>query len=58
MSPAKTSDRAWTRDTLSPSDWVVPLPPDAVDEIEAVVKRLRREPLPAATIITPTSRFI
>jgi alpha-ketoglutarate-dependent taurine dioxygenase len=42
-----TSDsRAWARDTLSRSDWVVPLPAGAVDELEAVVHRLRREPLP------------
>ena len=47
MSPAKTFyRRAWTRDTLSPSDWVVTLPAGAVDELEAVVRRLRREPLP------------
>jgi alpha-ketoglutarate-dependent taurine dioxygenase len=56
MSPAKTSDcRAWTRDTLSPSDWVVPLPAGAVDELEAVVQRLRREPLP--TILLSPDQF-
>jgi hypothetical protein len=47
MSPAKTPDRrAWVRDTLSPPDWIVPLPAGTVDELEAVVHRLRREPLP------------
>jgi alpha-ketoglutarate-dependent taurine dioxygenase len=47
ISPAKTADRrAWVRDTLSPSDWIVPLPAGAVDELEAVVHRLWREPLP------------
>ncbi|MDP2701130.1 MAG: hypothetical protein Q8P98_03565 [Candidatus Rokubacteria bacterium] len=47
MSPASTSDRrAWIRNTLSPSDWLVPLPAGAVDELESVVHRLRREPLP------------
>ncbi len=56
MSPAKTSDRrAWTRDSLSPSDWLVPLPAGAVDEIEAVVQRLRREPLP--TILLSPDQF-
>ncbi len=55
MSAAKTSDRAWTRDTLSPSDWVVPLPADAVDEIEAAVQRLRREPLP--TLLLSPDQF-
>lgn len=54
MSPAETSDRrAWVRDTLSASDWVVPLPAGAVDEIEAVVHRLRREPLPTL-LLSPT----
>jgi hypothetical protein len=55
MTPAKTSDRAWTRDTLSPSDWVVPLPADAVAEIEAVVQGLRREPLP--TVLLSPDQF-
>jgi alpha-ketoglutarate-dependent taurine dioxygenase len=50
MSPAKISERAWTRDTLSPSDWVVPLPAAAVDELDAVVQRLRREPLPTVLL--------
>src|SRR5436190_21639237 len=49
------SDRAWTRDTLSPSDWIVPLPAEAVDEIEAVVQGLRREPLP--TILLSPDQF-
>jgi len=49
------SDRAWTRDTLSPSDWIVPLPAEAVDEIEAVVQRLRREPLP--TLLLSPDQF-
>ena len=47
--------RAWVRDTLSPSDWVVPLPSGAVDELEAVVHRLRREPLP--TLLLSPSQF-
>jgi hypothetical protein len=56
MSPAKTSDRrAWTRDTLSPSDWVVPLPAGAVDELEAAVQKLRREPLP--TLLLSPDQF-
>jgi Taurine catabolism dioxygenase TauD, TfdA family len=56
VSPAKTSARAWTRDTLSPSDWVVPLPADAVAEIEAVVQGLRREPLP--TLLLSPGQFV
>ena len=56
MPRANTSDRrAWVRDTLSPSDWVVPLPAGAVDEIEAVVHRLRRDPLP--TLLLSPAQF-
>ena len=54
MSPARTSDRrAGVRSTLSPSDWVVALPGGAVAEIEAVVHRLRRDPLPTL-LLSPT----
>jgi alpha-ketoglutarate-dependent taurine dioxygenase len=54
MSPADTSDgRAWVRSTLSPSDWIVPLPVGAVDELESIVDRLRREPLPTLLLSPP-----
>lgn len=47
MATTRTSDpRAWTRASLSPSDWLVPMPAGAVDELDEVVRRLRREPLP------------
>ena len=56
MSPANTSDRrAWIRNTLSPPDWLVPLPPGAVDELESVVQGLRREPLP--TLLLSPAQF-
>ncbi len=56
VSSAKTADRrAWTRDTLSPLDWLVPLPTGAVDELEAVVQSLRREPLP--TLLLSPDQF-
>ena len=45
--------RAWVRDTLSPADWLVPLPARAVDELEGVVHQLRREPLPTL-LLSPT----
>src|SRR6266508_2490947 len=45
--------RAWVRDTLSPADWLVPLPAAAVAELEAAVHRLRREPLPTL-LVSPT----
>ena len=47
--------RAWVRDTLSPGDWEVTLPPAAVDELDAVVACLRREPLP--TILLSPVQF-
>src|SRR5881396_2323896 len=45
--------RAWVRDTLSPADWLVPFPASAVEELEAAVHRLRREPLPTL-LLSPT----
>ena len=45
--------RAWVRDTLSPADWLVPLPAGAVDELEGAVHQLRREPLPTL-LLSPT----
>src|SRR5215813_10048044 len=45
--------RAWYRDSLSASDWVVPFPDAAVAECEEVVRALRREPLPTL-LLSPT----
>ena len=44
------SRRAWTRGDLAPADWLVPLPPRCVDELDAAVRRLRREPLPTVLL--------
>jgi alpha-ketoglutarate-dependent taurine dioxygenase len=41
-----TGPQAWTRDSVTPGEWVVSLTPAAVDELRTVVSRLRREPLP------------
>jgi hypothetical protein len=38
--------QAWTRDTLSPNDWTVSLPPTALAELRAVVAEIRRAPVP------------
>ena len=38
--------QAWTRDTIKPADWTVPLPPAALSELRAVLSELRRAPLP------------
>ena len=40
------SRQAWTRETLRPGDWTVPLPADALGELHAVLADLRRAPLP------------
>lgn len=38
--------KAWTRDSVTPGEWVVSLLAAAVAELRTVVNRLRREPLP------------
>jgi hypothetical protein len=38
--------RAWRRAALGPTDWLVPLSPAAIDELDAAVAQLRRDPLP------------
>jgi len=45
--------RAWVRDTLSPTDWLVPFPASAAKELEGAVHRFRREPLPTL-LLSPT----
>src|SRR5437763_13114932 len=44
--------RAWRRDDLSPRDWLVPLSPRCVDELDAVARQIRRDPLPPL-VLTP-----
>ncbi len=39
--------RARRRDDMSPDDWLVPLFPRCVAELDAVASQLRRDPLPA-----------
>ncbi|MFD2474328.1 TauD/TfdA family dioxygenase [Amycolatopsis silviterrae] len=47
-----TGPKAWTRDSVAPGEWVVPLTPAAVAELRAVVSRLREAPLPLL-LLTP-----
>jgi alpha-ketoglutarate-dependent taurine dioxygenase len=42
--------RAWRRRELSPGHWLVSLPPRCVDELDAVARQVRREPLPAVLL--------
>src|SRR4029453_10795426 len=43
---AMAAAQAWTRDTIQPADWTVPLPAAALAELRAVLAELRRAPLP------------
>ena len=43
-----TDERAWKRGTLSPEDWLVPLPQAGVAELDAVVQSLRQYRQPVA----------
>ena len=47
--------RAWRREALSPRDWLVALPPPCVDELDAVVRQVRRNPLP--TLLLSPDQF-
>ena len=38
--------RAWRRETLTPRDWLVPMPPRCLEELDAAVEEMRRNPLP------------
>jgi hypothetical protein len=38
--------RAWKRAALGPADWLIALPPAAIEELDATVAQLRRHPLP------------
>jgi hypothetical protein len=48
--------QAWTRDTIRPADWTVPLPPAALAELRAVLAELRRAPLPTFLLDPADSR--
>src|SRR5438034_829608 len=41
------------RGTISESDWIVPFPPAALDELEGALRELRRDPLPLL-LLAPT----
>jgi alpha-ketoglutarate-dependent taurine dioxygenase len=47
--------RAWRRDEISPRDWLVPLPPRCLEELDVVVRRVRKDPLP--TMLLSTDQF-
>ncbi len=47
--------RTWRRETLIPRDWLVALPPGCVDELDEIVRRVRRDPLP--TLLSSPDQF-
>ena len=47
--------RTWRREALIPRDWLVALPPGCVDELDEVVRRGRRDPLP--TLLLSPDQF-
>src|SRR5262245_39556071 len=47
--------RAWRRETLSSHDWFVPVPPRCIDELDAAVQQVRRNPLP--TLLLSPDQF-
>ena len=47
--------RAWRRDEIGPRDWIVPLSSACVAELDDVVARLHRDPLP--TLLLHPSEF-
>ena len=48
-----TATQAWTRDTIVPTAWAVPLPTAALAELRAVLAELRSAPLPTF-LLDPT----
>jgi alpha-ketoglutarate-dependent taurine dioxygenase len=44
--------RAWKRDDLAPRDWLVPLSPRCLDELDTVARAIRSDPLPPL-VLTP-----
>ena len=47
--------RAWRRDEISPRDWLVSLPPRCIEELDAVARQVRQDPLP--TILLSPDQF-
>jgi alpha-ketoglutarate-dependent taurine dioxygenase len=52
LEPDVRDARAWRRDALKASDWLVPLSPRCLDELDAVARAVRDDPLPPL-MLTP-----
>ena len=46
LSEIVTGDKAWTGATLEPESWVVPIPPQCLDELDRALGTIRAHPLP------------
>ncbi len=49
---APPRNQAWRRQDVSESDWMIRIPPDCLQEVDAVVQSLRAHPVPAL-VLTP-----
>ncbi len=49
---AMPRNQAWRRQDVSDSDWMTRIPPDCLQEVDAVVQSLRAHPVPAL-VLTP-----
>src|SRR5262249_9235219 len=47
--------QAWRRQSIAPKDWLVSLPQRCIDELDAAVYRVRRDPLP--TLLLDPQQF-
>ncbi len=47
--------RAWSREGISPRDWLVSLPQRCIDELDVVARQVRQDPLP--TILLSPDQF-
>jgi alpha-ketoglutarate-dependent taurine dioxygenase len=53
VAPELRNDRAWRRDTLSPSDWIVPVAAECLAEIARAVQRMRTGAAAAIEDLSP-----
>ena len=52
-----TDGRAWRRATLHENDWLVRIPPEALDELRGAVRRLCGQPVPADRLLPADFRM-
>ena len=55
--PEIGGERAWASASISPTDWLVPVSAACVVELEATIRRLRREPMPVVLLAPSEHRL-